>query len=163
MFLFCYVWVHAPVKCLGERTCDIYGSRTCEIVIVRMHARKTCKGTKNFSHTQTKSTKFLFLFFSSSVFFCFFFICCIRLFFLTIPLTPCLIIILFLPYYHSVLVLLSFCSCLMLNQFLPTDTIFPSFSLSILHFLLLFFLLFPFLFFTFPSLAPYMLQYITDT
>ena len=42
------------------------GARTCEIVIVRMHARKACKGTKIFSHTQVKTTKFLFLIFSST-------------------------------------------------------------------------------------------------
>ena len=31
-----------------------------------MHARKACKGTKIFSHTQVKTTKFLFLIFSST-------------------------------------------------------------------------------------------------
>ena len=30
------------------------------------HARKACKGTKIFSHTQAKTTKFLFLIFSST-------------------------------------------------------------------------------------------------
>ena len=34
--------------------------------IVRMHTRKACKGTKIFSHTQVKTTKFLFLIFSST-------------------------------------------------------------------------------------------------
>ena len=48
--------------------CIIFGYRVCVLIIssLHAHARKACKGTKNFSHTQAKTTKFLFLIFSST-------------------------------------------------------------------------------------------------
>ena len=82
----------------------------------------------------------------------FFFVCYIRIFLLTLSLSPCLIIIQFLSYSYSVFVLFLPSFCLILTQFLSYSySVFTPQPLFSFQFLL-------------PHpLAPYMFQYIPDT